>query len=119
MPQLLGGIETTTFDLCQQLQGMGHEPAVMSQLGRRARLWLANRLMSRLTHRAFPSSTFHGTRVYRGYSPQGALAEVIAEFRPDHFVVPSGSDWAFALAAQCARTGVPTTFYFHELVSVR
>lgn len=119
MPQLLGGIETTTFDLCQQLQRMGHEAAVMSELAGRDRIWLANRLVSRLTHRAFPSSDFHGTRVYRGYGPQRALAEVIADFRPDNCVVPSGSDWAFALAAQCARTGVPTAFYFHELVSVR
>jgi len=88
-------------------------------LRRRDRLCLANRLVNRLTHRAFPSSDFHGTRVYRGYGPQNALAEVLADFRPDHLVVAGGSDWAFALAAQCARTGIPTAFYFHELVSVR
>jgi len=119
MPQLVGGVETTTFDLCHQLQRMGHEAAVMSELGRGDRVWLANRVMSRLTQRAFPSSVFHGTRVYRGYGPQSALAEVTADFRPEDLVVPGGSDWAYTLAAQCARTGIRTAFYFHELVSVR
>jgi glycosyltransferase involved in cell wall biosynthesis len=119
MPQLLGGIETTTFDLCVQLARMGHEAAVMCELRRLDRVWLANRIMSRLTRRTFPPDRFQGTRVYRGYGPQTALAEVIGDFRPDDLVVPGGSDGAFALAHQCATTGVPTVFYFHELVSVR
>jgi glycosyltransferase involved in cell wall biosynthesis len=119
MPQLLGGIETTTFDLCVQLGRMGHEAAVMCELGRHDRVWLTNRIKSRLTQRTFPPDRFQGTRVYRGYGPQTALAEVISDFRPDDLVVPGGSDGAFSLAHQCAATGVPTVFYFHELVSVR
>jgi hypothetical protein len=51
LPQLLGGVETTTFDLVQQLLKFGHEAAVMCQIRKYDRLWLRNRLTSRLLRR--------------------------------------------------------------------
>jgi len=119
LPQLLGGVETTTFDLVRQLTQMGHTAAVMCQIAKHDTLWVRNRLRSRLTGRAFPADDYRGTRVYRGYQHASALPEVLADFRPEVLVVAGGADWAFELAAACAATGVRTAFYFHELVALR
>jgi len=118
LPQLLGGVETTTFDLCRQLTLMGHQTAVICELGRHGGVWLTNRIASRLSRRTFPRSSYRGTTVYRGFDPALGLPEVVADFKPDALVV-QGSETAFALAAECRLTGVPTAFYFHELVSAR
>src|SRR5579871_6606429 len=119
LPQLLGGVETTTFDLVQELARMGHEAAVMCAITKYDGTWLRNRVASRISGRLFPADSFRGTRVYRGYQHQQGLGEVIADFRPDVLVVAGGADWAFDLAAAARATGVPTHFYFHELVALR
>jgi glycosyltransferase involved in cell wall biosynthesis len=119
LPQLLGGVETTTFDLCQQLTLMGHQPAVMCQIGKYDAIWLRNRIANRLTGRSFPSERYRGTLVYRGYGHRTGLAEVIGDFRPDAMVISSGHDDSFELAAHCASTGLPSLFYFHELTTLR
>jgi len=119
LPQVLGGVETTTFDLCRQLTDLGHESAVMCQVGKYDLTWARNRLMNRLTRRSFPRSTFRGAIVYRGYLNRTGLDEVLADFGPDVLVVAGSAHASFALAAQCAATGVPTAFYFHELTALR
>jgi glycosyltransferase involved in cell wall biosynthesis len=119
LPQLLGGVETTTFDLVEHLRPLGHPAAVMCQIRKYDRLWLRNRLYSRLTRRYFPVDLYRGTQVYRGYDPARALPEVIADFRPDVLVIAGGSHGSFELAGECVRTGVPTVFYFHELIALR
>jgi glycosyltransferase involved in cell wall biosynthesis len=119
LPQLLGGVETTTFDLVEHLRPFGHPAAVMCQIRKYDRLWLRNRLYSRLTRRCFPVDLYRGTQVYRGYDPVRALPEVLADFRPDVLVIAGGSHSSFELAGECVRTGVPTAFYFHELIALR
>ena len=119
LPQMLGGVETTTFDLCRQLTLMGHETAVMCQIGRHDGIWLLNRLLSRLTGRAFPRGQYRGMPVYRGYDHGRGLDEVVGDFRPEALVVAGGANESFELAAQCARTGIRTVFYFHELNTLR
>ena len=119
LPQLLGGVETTTYDLCRQLILMGHLPAVMCQIWKHDPIWLRNRLANRLTGRAFPRGQYRGTLVYRGYQHKSALDEVIADFRPDALVVASGHEDSFELAAQCARSRLPSAIYFHDVKSLR
>jgi glycosyltransferase involved in cell wall biosynthesis len=119
LPQLLGGVETTTFDLCRQLTLMGHETAVMSQIGRGDAIWFFNRLKSYLTGRLFPRGDYRGMPVYRGYGHKTGLGPVIADFRPDALVVSGGADESFELVVQCRGTGLPTVFYFHELNTLR
>ena len=119
LPQLLGGVETTTFDLAEHLRPRGHAAAVMCQIKKYDRLWLHNRLSSHLTRRCFPVDTYRGTQVYRGYDHVRGLPEVLADFRPDALVIAGGSHGSFALAAECVRTGIRTAFYFHELIALR
>lgn len=118
LPQLLGGVETTTFDLCRQLSIMGHEAAVMCQIDKFDLLWVRNRIKSRLSHRHFPIDIFRGGRVYRGYEHHRGLEEVVRDFRPDALVIAGGAQASFELAPLCAATGVPSHLYFHELSQV-
>jgi glycosyltransferase involved in cell wall biosynthesis len=118
LPQLLGGVETTTFDLVQQLLKVGHEAAVMCQIRKYDRLWLRNRLTSRLLRRRFPVDTYRGTRVYRGHEHASALPEVLADFSPDVLVIAGGPHNSFDLATACVRSGLRTVFYFQELVAL-
>jgi len=67
LPQLMGGVEQTTFDLCRQLTQMRHQTAVMCGLVRGDATWLRNRLAGRLTRRGFPRGRYLGSPVYRGY----------------------------------------------------
>lgn len=119
LPQNLGGLETTTFDLCQELAALGHEAAVLCSLGRRDALWLRNRLRGRLTGRAFPKDVYGGSRIYRGYGMERGLAEALADFRPAALVVTAGSEEAFELARVCVNRGLPTFLYFHEVRGLR
>lgn len=119
LPQLLGGVETTTYDLCRQLTAMGHTAAVMCQVGRHDAIWLHNRIKSRLTRRAFPRTSYRGLPVYRGYSHRTAIRPVVEDFGPDAIIISGGADESFELAPFCAATGVRSAFYFHELGSLR
>lgn len=119
LPQLLGGVETTTFDLCRQLTNMGHPAAVMCQVGRHDSIWLYNRLKSRLTRRAFPRTSYRGLPVYRGYLHHQAMHEVVEDFRPDAIIVSGGADESFEVSPYCTETGVRCAFYFHELNTLR
>jgi glycosyltransferase involved in cell wall biosynthesis len=119
LPQLFGGVETTTFDLSRQLARMGHQSAVMCGIGKRDTIWLRNRIVGRLTGRQFPSERYRGTLVYRGYHHSRGLPEVVNDFAPDALVIASGSEESLELVAQCADTGIPSFYYFHNLALVR
>jgi glycosyltransferase involved in cell wall biosynthesis len=119
LPQLLGGVETTTFDLCRQLTDMGHPAAVMAQIGRHDAMWVYNRVKSRLTGRAFPLTNYRGLPVYRGYRHRAAMQEVVEHFHPDAIIVSGGADESFELAPYSRATGVRSAFYFHELNTLR
>ncbi len=119
LPQLLGGVETTTYDLALQLGQFGHPTAVMCQIEKRGTLWLRNRLANRLTGRAFPADRYRGVTVYRGYEHDRGLGEVARRFRAEVLVIAGGSRQSFDLVPPCLASGLPTRFYFHELIELR
>lgn len=119
LPQNLGGLETTTFDLCRELALLGHQGGVMCKIAQYDRLWLRNRLLNRLTGRAFPRDSYEGIPVYRGHGHLGGLPQVIEDFRPDALVVAGGSEDTFEFARACVCTGLPSFLYFHELRGLR
>jgi glycosyltransferase involved in cell wall biosynthesis len=119
LPQLLGGVEQTTFELCRQLTRMGHPTAVLCGLVRGDRTWLRNRLVNRLTRRPFPREQYQGMPVYRGYDPRFGLDAVLEDFRPDGLVIAGGTNESFELAARSAASGLYALYYFHDLETLR
>jgi glycosyltransferase involved in cell wall biosynthesis len=128
LPHILGGVETTTFQLCQQLKRMGHEVAVWHKLESRDFVWFRNRIVGRLTGNRFPRARFRDLTVFRGYfggdtGPTHdfgpAHLDVVRRFTPHVVVVSGGTDGTLALAAKLKSAGPPVYHYFHDIMSIR
>jgi glycosyltransferase involved in cell wall biosynthesis len=119
LPQQLGGVEQTTFELVKHLARGGHEAAVMCGLSRGDATWLRNRLIAKVSGRAFAQERYRRTLVYRGYEPSSGLDEVLAHFAPDALVIAGNSAVSFQLAAQAARSRLPCVYYAHDIKTLR
>src|SRR5215469_11678292 len=119
LPQLLGGVEQTTFELARQLARMGHETAIMCGIETRDAVWLRNRIVSRLSGRAFPADRYRGSLVYRGYDSRRNFDEVISDFRPDAVLINGGHMNAFEQAALAVRRHIRAAYYCHDLTTLR
>ncbi len=115
LPQLVGGIEVSTFDLCKSLQQQGHETAVLSSLIDKNLLWLKNRIVGKITKRDFPKDNYQGIPVYRGWSSIRGLQEVTQQESPDVIIVQGGGYNAYEIAAEATRLGFKTFFYTHDI----
>ena len=115
LPQIVGGVETSTIELARALVARGHEVASMNGIATGDGLHLRNRIVARLSGRTFPADSLAGVRVYRGWDFDRGLPEVVARFRPDAVVVQGGTTAAFEIARGCLRIGVPTFFYVHDV----
>jgi glycosyltransferase involved in cell wall biosynthesis len=119
LPQQVGGVEQTTYELVKQLARNGHDAAVMCGMNRGDAAWLRNRLIAKVSGRAFPQERYRGTRVYRGYDLGSGLDEVLADFAPDALVIAGNSAVSFQLAAQAARSRLPCVYYAHDIKTLR
>jgi len=117
LPQQVGGVETTTFELVRQLARMGHEAAVMCSLGKHDAVWFRSRVAAHLRGRLFPSERL--TCVYRGYDPLNGINEVLSDFRPSALVVTGNSPQSYELAERAATIGLPCVYYLCDIVTVR
>lgn len=115
VPQVVGGIEISTLDLCLALQARGHAPAVLCSIVEGDGLYLWNRLKSKLLRQNFPVDRGTGVPVYRGWSPQSGLAEVGARVRPDAVIVQGGHISSYEIAARSAQLGYRTFYYTHDV----
>jgi glycosyltransferase involved in cell wall biosynthesis len=114
LPQLVGGIETSTLDLCLTLQKNGHDPIIMSGLVHGGFLWLKNRARSYFANQRFPYDIYQGLRVYRGWHIAAGLPEVVQRENPDAVVVQGALSTSFEVAAASLRLGLPTIYYTHD-----
>lgn len=115
LPQIVGGMEVSTLELARMLRRRGHKVALCARIASGGALWLRNRLLARLTGRAFLRDRCAGVDAYRGWDIERGLPEVLARFRPDAVVVQGSTADAFDTARLCLRHGVPTFFYVHDL----
>lgn len=115
LPQVVGGIEVSTLDLCLALNKIGHDTAVLCSVVSGDRLWLWNRIKSKLTGQQFPSDKKCGLNVYRGWSTINGLQEVAEREQPDAIVVQGGLYNSYEIAAKSAQLGYRTFYYTHDL----
>lgn len=115
LPQIVGGIEVSTLDLCRSLQTLGHETAVLCTLIAGDALWLKNRIAAKLLKKEFPMDRRYGMRIYRGWSSIRGLQEVTQQERPDAIVVQGGLINSYEIAAECVRQGFLTFYYTHDV----
>lgn len=118
LPQLKGGSETATHDLCVELGSAGATTAVLASLSSAGLLGLHARVRRELSRRYdFVRDRRMGYPVYRGYgmwnAPARGASEVVERFRPDVAVVQAGR--AVTLADALLSTGTPTLLYIHDV----
>lgn len=114
LPQLIGGVETSTLDLCLTLHAQGHDPALLCGLRHGGGLWLMNRIKGRLLNQHAPRDTYQGLRVHRSWNLHEGLAEVLQRERPDVVVVQGALLNSYEAAAESLRLGYPTVYYVHD-----
>ena len=114
LPQMIGGVETSTLDLCLTLRAQGHEPALLCGLRHGGSLWLMNRIKGRLLGQHAPRDTYRGLRVHRSWDLQKGLAEVLQRERPDVVVVQGALLNSYEAAAASLKLGYPTVYYVHD-----
>jgi glycosyltransferase involved in cell wall biosynthesis len=97
LPEMVGGMQTTTDQLACALLGRGVELAVLCT-----------------TRTPFAAAVATGYRTFRVADPTGALPAVAAGFRPDVVVVQSGPDLSRLLVAALG-TALPVAVYLHNV----
>lgn len=120
LPQIVGGVEVSTLQLCHVLRELGHEPFIMASLERGDALWLRNAMMRRLTGFPCPSDRYHGIPVFRGWNMPQGLTAVIERIRPDAVVLQTvnpGPDFT-AVCARAIELGTPTFAYVRAVSTI-
>lgn len=105
LPEVIGGLQTTTDDLCTALIGMGVEAAVLCGLKEHA---------SALSDRRPQKDSDLGYPVFRVADPIKDLALLVAAWEPSIIVVQSGTTLVPMVLAALA-TGKPTAVYLHNV----
>lgn len=118
MPQLFGGLQVSTHDLCCELMQAGHEPAVLAGLLRGKSPYLRNRIIGKLGGISCPWDTYRGVRVARGWDVPAGLAEALRSFSPDALIFQGAAIRDFELASATAMGGYPVYFYAHDVSQV-
>ncbi len=105
LPQVIGGLQTTTDDLCAALVGMGVEAAVLCGLSEHADGTKGQRPQC---------DDSLGYPVFRVANPIDDLALVALSWNPSVIVVQSGTT-LLPLVISALGTGKPTAVYLHNV----
>jgi len=112
LPQMFGGLQTSTDDLARSFGDRGHIVAVFSSLSKVGRIGLVARILLRL-RRPFARDKTLGYDCFRTWRPAGKVAAIVRRFRPDCVIVQSPG--SVPLADGFTRSKVPLVFYFHNV----
>ena len=105
LPEVIGGLQTTTDDLCTALLGVGVEVAVLCGLKEHPAA-LSNRTPQRDDRLGYP--------VFRVADPIHDLTLFIQAWDPSIIVVQSGTT-LIPMAVAALETGKPTAIYLHNV----
>lgn len=118
LPQTVGGVETSTLEMCLTLRQLGHTAAVMAALESGDLLWLLNRIKGKTSGLLFPADINQGIPVYRGWNQLDGFPEVIAAEKPDALVIQSVRPDSHEIAAIGVQKNIKTFFYIHDVSTI-
>lgn len=105
LPEVIGGLQTTTDDLCAALIGMGAQVAVLCGLREHA---------APGSHSRSQCDEQLGYPVFRVANPMHDLALLAASWNPSIIVVQSGTT-LLPMVVSALETGKPTAVYLHNV----
>lgn len=113
LPQRAGGSESSTHDLCVEMQKQDIEPAVLASIEPGGWLGLKNRLRRKIFRQhKFPVDRSMGYPVYRGWLPETGVEEIAERFRPDVAILQAGKPLEFA--GLLIDRGIPSIVYLRD-----
>lgn len=92
LPQVVGGTESSTNDLCLALKETGIDISVICDIYPHGALWIINRLISKVKNNDFPCDKLMKYPVYRGWSLDSSIHTFLKSFRPDTIIIKNGLD---------------------------
>lgn len=118
LPQLYGGVQTSTDELCAALIERGHQVALSVKLMPGGLFGWWSRVQVAVTKRLFGYGVAHDSRfgysVWRSWFPEATLNYVLGKFKPELIVVMTGGKvMPLTLAAQ--KTGIPLLIQLHDI----
>lgn len=116
-PQLYGGVQTSTDQLCRSLIKKCHNVAVLVKLMPGGFFAWKSRMKMQINQRVFgckvSRDTTFGYPVWRTWFPEQVVEYVAAKEKPDLIVLMSGHIMPIGLAAK--RTGIPMLAQLHDV----
>ena len=118
LPQVAGGAQASTHELCLESRDLGHTVSALTGLGGTGWTALRARILFRLRRERAVSDKSLGYPVFRAWYPERAVAEVARRTKPDVAVIPTSK--AVSLGRSLQDVGIPLVVYlrdveFHEL----
>jgi len=90
LPQVVGGTEFSTNDLCLALRNNGYDVSVLCGLLPNNFFYLKNRLLSRLLRKPFVLDNLLGYPVYRGWCTENNISSFLKVNKFDMIVLKNG-----------------------------
>ena len=115
LPQIVGGAELSTHVMCKEMITRRHDVAVLASLAANGFFGLRSRLHRRLSGSNFSIDRGLGYPVFRGWTPNEHLSEVVSRFKPDGIIVTILGAQSLSLATAAASTGLPTLAYVRNV----
>ena len=118
LPQLIGGMQVTTDNLCRYLSAKGHQVAILCGLSPKGVFAWKARVRQQINKRIFGHKVARdkllGYPVWRTWFPSEAIEHVAKEEQPDLIVVMTGKLVPIVLAAKS--TGIPILVQLHDVL---
>lgn len=117
LPQLYGGLQTSTDQLCRRLMQRGHETALLAGLDATGKFGQESRIKLHL-NRAFHGhkvsrDTGLGYPVWRTWFPWQEAAYIVKKEKPDLVIIKSGE--AVRIAELLKPLNIPMVFQLHDV----
>jgi glycosyltransferase involved in cell wall biosynthesis len=112
LPELRGGMEVNTHQLCGALLERGVSVGVLCGLAGVGPTGISARLRSKLLRDPCPMDTGLGYPTWRSYDSLPHVGRVVAAFKPDALIIQGGADFV-AMVTSCLGVGLPVICYLH------
>lgn len=112
IPELHGGLEVNTHELCIALRERSIEIGVLCGLAGVGLTGLRARLHRKMLHNPRPMDKRLGYPVWRCYNPIQHVCKVASFFKPDILIVQEGAHFELLVTA-CLQLNLPVICYLH------
>ena len=113
LPQKFGGVQSSTHELVQELRQHGHQAVVAAGLFSSDRIGLRTRALAKIIPKRKVRDRTLGYPTYRRWIVRDALADIVAETKPDVAVVQPLRQ--VSLAEELERLSIPTVGYVRDV----